>query len=249
MLADMPKRLTTEQFVAKAREKHGDKYDYSKVVYVNAKTKVCVTCKEHGDFWITPDDLTRGKGCNLCYHLICGVGISDLPHIHGTDAYIHWKGMVRRCYDKKSLKTRPTYSDCTVCKEWLRFSVFKGWFDKNYIQGYALDKDILSKGNRVYSPDTCCFVPNEINTLLVTCKSQRGNLPLGVAPVLHSVTYRAHLGNKHLGCFATPEEAFQAYKSAKEQYVKERATKYFQEGKITQRVYQALMEYQVEITD
>ena len=65
----------------------------------------------------------------------------------------------------------------------------------------------------------------------------------------HSVTYRAHLGNKHLGYFATPEEAFQAYKSAKEIYVKERATKYFQEGKITQRVYQALMEYQVEITD
>ena len=114
MLADMPKRLTTEQFVAKAREIHGDKYDYSKVVYVNAKTKVCVTCKEHGDFWITPDHLTRGKGCNLCYHLICGIGISDLPHIQGTDAYTHWKGMVRRCYDKKSLKTRPTYSDCTV---------------------------------------------------------------------------------------------------------------------------------------
>ena len=92
-------------------------------------------------------------------------------------------------------------------------------------------------------------MPNEINILLVTCKSKRGNLPLGVAPVLHSVTYRAHLGNKHLGCFATPEEAFQAYKSAKEQYVKELATQYFQEGKITQRVYQALMEYQVDITD
>ena len=141
----MPKRLTTEQFIAKARKIHGDKYDYSKVVYVNAKTKVCVTCKEHGDFWITPDHLTRGKGCNLCYRFICGIGISDLSHIHGTDAYTHWKGMIRRCYDKKSLKTRPTYSDCTVCKEWLRFSVFKEWFDKNYIQGYALDKDILSK--------------------------------------------------------------------------------------------------------
>ena len=53
----------------------------------------------------------------------------------------------------------------------------------------------------------------------------------------------------NLGCYTTPEEAFQAYKSAKEQHVKELATQYFQEGKITQRVYQALMEYQVEITD
>ena len=245
----MPKKLTTEQFIAKAREIHGDKYDYSKVVYVNAKPTVWVTCKEHGDFWITPDHLTRGECCNLCYHLVCGVGISDLPHIHGTDAYIHWKDMIRRCYDKKSLKTRPTYSDCTVCKEWLRFSVFKEWFDKNYIQGYALDKDILSKGNRVYSPETCCFVPIEINTLVINNKQRRGLFPLGVTAIPHSGTYRANLGNKHLGCYSTPEEAFQAYKSAKEQYVKERATQYFQEGKITHRVYQALMEYQVEITD
>ena len=249
MLADMPKKLTTEQFIAKAREIHGDKDDYSKVVYVNAKTKVCIICEEHGDFWITPDDLTRGRGCNLCYHLVCGVGISDLPHIHGTDAYVHWKDMIRRCYDKKSLKTRPTYSDCTVCKEWLRFSVFKEWFDENYIQGYALDKDILSKGNRVYSPETCCFVPIEINTLVINNKPRRGLFPLGVTAIPNSGTYRANLGNKHLGCYSTPEEAFQAYKCAKEQYVKERATQYFQEGKITQRVYQALMEYQVEITD
>lgn len=245
----MPKRLTTEQFVAKAREIHGDKYDYSKVVYVNAKTKVCVTCKEHGDFWITPDHLTRGKGCNLCYRFICGIGISDLSHIHGTDAYIHWKDMIRRCYDKKSLKTRPTYSDCAVCKEWLRFSVFKEWFDKNYIQGYALDKDILSKGNRVYSPETCCFVPIEINTLVINNKPRRGLFPLGVTAIPHSGTYRANLENKHLGCYPTPEAAFQAYKSAKEQHVKELALSYFERGLITEKVKDALLKYEVDITD
>ena len=248
----MPKKLTTEQFVAKAREIHGDKYDYSKVVYVNAKTKVCVTCKEHGDFWITADDFTHGKGCRTCYHTVYGVGISDLPHIHGTDAYNRWHGMLKRCYySKEHTQRRQSYSDCIVCPEWLRFSVFKEWFDKNYIQGYALDKDIISKGNRVYSPDTCCFVPQEINGLIIQNKSRRNSCPIGVFPIKYSnrTKYRASMNDVYIGTYDTPEEAFQAYKSAKEQKVKELATQYFQEGKITQRVYHALMEYQVEITD
>ena len=67
------------------------------------------------------------------------------------------------------------------------------------------------------------------------------------------IQYYASISKKwdkvKLGCYKTPIEAFFAYKSAKEQYVKELATQYFQEGKITHRVYQALMEYQVEITD
>ena len=67
------------------------------------------------------------------------------------------------------------------------------------------------------------------------------------------VRYQAHFHHNkytvHVGYFKTTEEAFYAYKGAKEQYVKEIATKYFQECKITQRVYQSLMEYQVEITD
>ena len=248
----MPKRITTEQFVAKAREIHGDKYDYSKVMYVNAKTKVCVTCKEHGDFWIRPYDLTRGKGCHTCYHTVYGVGISDLPHTHGTDAYNRWHGMLKRCYySKERTKRRQSYADCVVCSEWLRFSVFKQWYDANYIEGCALDKDILVKGNRVYSPETCCFVPQEINGLVIQNKSRRNSYPIGVFPIKYSnrTKYRASMNDVYIGTYDTPEEAFQAYKSTKEQYVKERATQYFQEGKITHRVYQALMEYQVEITD
>lgn len=62
----MTKRSTNEEFIEKARKVHGDKYDYSKVEYKNARTKVCIICKKHGEFWQTPDHHLRGKGCRKC---------------------------------------------------------------------------------------------------------------------------------------------------------------------------------------
>lgn len=61
----MPK-LTTDEFIKKAREVHGDKYDYSKVEYVDSRTKVCIICQIHGEFWKLPKALLIGKGCPLC---------------------------------------------------------------------------------------------------------------------------------------------------------------------------------------
>ena len=60
------KKLTTNEFIEKSRKVHGDKYDYSKVNYVNAKTKVCIICPIHGEFWQTPDLHLQGSGCSLC---------------------------------------------------------------------------------------------------------------------------------------------------------------------------------------
>lgn len=60
------KKLTTEEFIERARKVHGNKYDYSKVNYVNAKTKVCIICPIHGEFWQTPDLHLQGHGCSLC---------------------------------------------------------------------------------------------------------------------------------------------------------------------------------------
>ena len=65
-LKDMPKRLTKEEFIERAMLVHGDKYDYSKVNYVDAHTKVCITCQEHGDFWQMPYSHLNGKGCAIC---------------------------------------------------------------------------------------------------------------------------------------------------------------------------------------
>ena len=118
------------------------------------------------------------------------------------------------------------------------------------MEGWCLDKDILVKGNKVYSPETCCFVPNEINILFTKGNSCRGALPIGVrkrknGKYLTQITKNSK--NIHIGIFNTPEEAFQAYKVAKEDYIKKMADKW--RDKISNRAYQALYNYQVEITD
>ena len=60
------RRLTKEEFIEKARQVHGDKYDYSKVEYKNNKTKICIVCPIHGEFWQRPNDHLNGRGCDKC---------------------------------------------------------------------------------------------------------------------------------------------------------------------------------------
>jgi hypothetical protein len=103
----------------------------------------------------------------------------------------------------------------------------------------------------VYSSDTCCFVPQEINSLFTLSNKARGDYPIGVSYVKASKKFKATVNingnNKHLGYHKTPELAFLAYKEAKESYIKEMANKYKDE--ITIECYDALMNYEVEITD
>lgn len=172
-------------------------------------------------------------------------------------AYIVWRNMLMRCYDEKTYIKHPTYKGCTVCEEWHNYSNFKQWFDENYIEGYVIDKDILFKGNKVYSSETCCFVPNEINALFTKRQNHRGEFPIGVKFCKEQRRFKACYKSMftkdniktYIGCFSTPEEAFEAYKKAKEEYIKEVAEKYYKEGTISEKVYNALMNYKVEITD
>ena len=119
----------------------------------------------------------------------------------------------------------------------------------NCIKEFALDKDILLKGNKIYSPETCCFVPQEINNLFIKRLRGRGKYPIGVS--LNKGKYFSEIscGNTRisLGYFDTPQEAFQAYKTAKEAYIKEVADKW--RGQITEQVYEAMYNYKVEIDD
>ena len=96
-------RLTSskEEFIIKARKKHGDKYDYNKVKYVNSATKVCINCHEHGEFWQTPADHTRGIGCPTCNisHLERSV-MSYLDEVGiAYDYQKHFKWMGRQSLD------------------------------------------------------------------------------------------------------------------------------------------------------
>ena len=188
----------------------------------------------------------------------CGVGFIDIegaaPKGIMTPVYKTWKAMLQRCYDEKELIKYTSYKDCTVSESFKYFSKFKKWYDKQVghdVKGWHLDKDILVKGNKVYSEDTCCFIPPEINCALVTSGSRRGQHPQGVIYNSTKTRYRARIqrGNKweSLGAYDTPEEAFAAYKPAKEAHIKSLAEKY--RDKIDQKAYDALMNWTVEITD
>lgn len=249
-------RKTTEQFISEARLIHGNKYDYSKVEYKTNKNKVCIICPVHGEFLQNAKSHLQGHGCRKCYGCSkskYGIATCDIPNCCTTPYYSHWRGVLERCVSSSFKSQNKTYKNCTVCQEWLVLSNFKSWFEnpKNgFREGYHLDKDIIVKGNKLYSPETCCFVPPEIN-LIFARKNKKSTLPIGVVfkDNRYIASYHSHIGKKHLGCFNTAEEAFNAYKNAKEKCIKELAEKYFQEGKITERVYNALMKYEVEITD
>lgn len=249
-------RKTTEQFISEAKAIHGNKYDYSKVEYIKNSIEVCIICPVHGEFWQTPNMHLRKRGCPICKSLvykkpIFGIGINDLILCNKTKMYKVWFGMIRRCYDTNFHATNPTYKGCTVCDEWLTLSKFKVWFDENYQESYELDKDIIIKNNKTYSPTSCCFVPKEINVLLTNRYNKRGKYYIGVVKNYNKyvATISINGQKRKIGSYNDEHSAFLAYKTSKEQYIKELAEKYFQEGKITKRVYDALMKYEVEITD
>lgn len=178
-----------------------------------------------------------------------------------TIQYKYWFSMLQRCYDEKYKISRSTYEDKYVCEEWHNFQNFAKWFDENYYevdgQKMQLDKDILFKGNKVYSPDTCVFVPQRINTLFTKSDKARGEYPIGVSYKNETNRYRANYSmydkqtnkkkQKHIGYYNTPEEAFYKYKEFKENYIKEVANEY--KDKIPQKLYEAMYNYVVEIDD
>lgn len=180
------------------------------------------------------------------WKLIHGIGYKGAGnHLCNTKCYKTWYGILDRIYSGK----QTVYLDCSIDKRWHNFQVFADWYYKNNKPGWALDKDILVKGNKIYGPDTCCYVPKFINTLFVLQKSKRTDLPIGVSK--HGNKYRAmfceYNSPKHLGDYETPIEAFKVYKEHKENYIKQQAD--LNKEILPDNVYQAMMNYEVEITD
>lgn len=252
------KKLTTEEFIEKARKVHGDKYDYSKVTYVNNHSKVIIVCPLHGEFLQTPNKhLQSNRGCPECKkkehkNKICGVGINDSKvsvYTNGkaNKSYRTWLGMIERCYNTNELKKHPTYIYCTVCDSWLKYSNFKKWFDKNYKEGFALDKDILQQGNLTYSPNTCCFVPIYINSLITDCAKRRGQYKLGVTKNHNKFVARTHINGKivFLGSFDNEDEAHEAYKREKLKEISRVAHEAYISGDINKNVYDALLRWKI----
>jgi hypothetical protein len=163
--------------------------------------------------------------------------------------YRTWCGMLQRCYSEKDRQRNPTYKDIAVCEEWHNFQNFAAWFDNNYVEGFYLDKDIICPDCKIYSPETCIFVPNEINVLFSANNISKKGLPIGVSHKDNKYQTSVSMFNKqvYLGFFDTVEEAFEVFKSSKEKHMKELAKIW--KDKIDPRVYDALMNYEVKITD
>ena len=176
-----------------------------------------------------------------------------------TDECDIWKGMLMRCYDPKYQEKHPSYKGCEVENYLLNFQNMGEWIEKNYYkvpgEVMCLDKDILCKGNKVYSRDTCIFVPQRINKLFVKSDKARGKNPIGVSD-LPSGNYIAQCNDEYgksvyLGTYSTKEEGFQVYKEYKENLIKEVIDSY--EGVIPEphysRLKTAMYNYEVEIDD
>ena len=191
---------------------------------------------------------------------VCGVGVLGTRYpsseygVH-TKEYKLWCNMLRRCYSDDFKKKRPTYEGCEVSENFKSYEYFYEWCNKQVgfnNKDWQMDKDLLVKGNKVYSESTCVFIPQEINSLLINCTASRGKHLIGVywsktANAFVSRVSRNKGGSEHLGLFNTEIEAFNAYKQAKENYIKELANKW--KDRIDGRAYEALMNYQVEIDD
>lgn len=149
--------------------------------------------------------------------LVMGVGINDLPSgaaARGNNTcYTAWSEMLKRCYSSTYQQKNPTYVGCTVADSWLFLSAFRGWVDTQDHQGMALDKDLLFPGNKVYSAETCVFMPQWLNTFLSNLVPRGSVLPMGVSA--HGNRFRARYKSdgvlRVIGSFLSIEEAHIAY--------------------------------------
>lgn len=151
------------------------------------------------------------------------------------DAYKTWYNMIYRCQHSVG------YEDVCVCKEWHEFATFLKWYNNQYKEdNWHLDKDILSNGVRIYSPQTCCFLPPEINTFFEKFKKAKG-----FSYNKKRKKYEAYCRERgkyiHLGLYQTPAEARIAYLNYKRNLLEELINPYL--GKISIELYNAMKKY------
>lgn len=166
--------------------------------------------------------------------LICGMGINDADYpvkvrvwgdwkkkYWSCPFYSTWQDMIRRCYDIKVQEKHSSYKGCYVCEEWLRFSNFKSWMETQDWEGNDLDKDILIRGNKVYSPQRCVFVERMVNGFILENGRSRGDWPIGVSWNKSMNAFSSKVNNpitkkqENLGYFHCPQEAHQTWLARK----------------------------------
>ena len=157
-----------------------------------------------------------------------------------TKCYSIWRGMLQRCYYKYR-ELNVSYEYVTVCEEWHNFQNFAQWFEENYVEGWELDKDLLSIDKKIYSPSSCCFIPKEINCLIKEQKETTGTVKV-------KDKYKSQIGknkiHNHIGTFDSLEDANKAYKEEKKKYILSVAEQYKKQLNIN--VYNKLINYEIQ---
>ena len=238
-----------------------------KIVEYNNASNIVVEFQDEHKYRTNTVYCNFKNGCirNPYYPSIYGIGITGCKYptkVDGvsTKEYNAWIDMLKRCFIEKTKEKQPAYKDVLCCDEWLNFEVFCDWLhsQSNYDKWknghrWAIDKDILVKGNKIYSSETCCLIPQNINCLFLKRDASRGKYPIGVryeggrfkAICQNSITGKS----EELGSYSTIEEAFNVYKNFKEDIVKTIAKTEYKKGNITEKCYQAMLNYKVEIDD
>lgn len=147
---------------------------YKVIDYKNSKEVQIEYLETGSKTWITTGHINDGENKDPFTKSKLGYYVGQGPYKtveNGSDslAYSRFKSMFSRCYDEKQLLREPTYRDCEVCEEWHNFQNFAKWFEENWYEydyKLELDKDLLSNGSKLYSPETCVFLPKSINSAL-----------------------------------------------------------------------------------
>ena len=249
-----------------------------KILEYNNRLDITVEFQDEHKYWLHTSykQFKNGQCKNPFYPSVYGHGYlgidrnGNVPKTHEskdgkwvqTWEYKKWQSMLQRCFDNKLKERNPTYKDVSCCNRWLCFTNFledleilkqeHNWSEDIKLN---LDKDILHKGNKIYSLENCILVPDWINSLFTKCDANRGDCPIGVSYHKGAKKYQALCSingeYKGLGYYNTIEQAFNAYKIAKEDEIKRIANDCVLKGYITKdsRLYKAMISYQIEIDD
>lgn len=222
--------------------------------YVNARNVLLKHLDDYGyEVVVRASNLRTGKIKNPYRPSVYGVGYIGTGEYKvwvdgkNTIEYATWHSMLERCYCPKYHEKYPTYIGCSVDERWHNFQVFAKWLnEQRRDDGWQLDKDLVEEGNKIYSPETCRFIPQELNKLLNDQGRSRGELPRGVTKNGDGYETRVNVDGTrlYLGFYPTETQAFAVYKKAKEENVKRMANIFKDE--ICPLIFEALMIYEVQ---
>ena len=253
------------QFIDRTGEINVNKYNtIMTIVEYNSSRDVIVEFQDEYKYRVHTSykNFKNGTVRNVYDRSVYNIGMfgeGKYDRVNYLKLYNTWQHMLRRCYDPYTLNNDMSYIDCFVDERFHNLQDFGEWFEENYYEVndemMCLDKDILYKNNKIYSPETCIFVPERINKLFIRNISQRKDLPMGIQYRDDRNKYVARCNivengiekRIQIGQFDTVEEAFYNYKNYKEGYIKIVADEY--KNKIPNKIYEAMYNYIVEWDD